>query len=158
VTVPVSELLGRLVSERWKALPHGEFFRKFEEEVSEEDELCRAVRLLPDGTTLWVLASGLVIAEKRNRYSLFETTARVQEREHKRAWNAFMCGAWVNTPPREPGFYFCRDREGKRHMREFQRVRGRLVDVSGDFVPWGQVTTFMGEWWSEAIPNLPGSY
>jgi len=155
---PVSELLGRLVSEKWKALPCAEFFRKYEDEVSELDDVCSAVRLLPDGSTLWVLPSGLVVFEKRNRFSLFETNDRIAEREHKRAWNAFMCGAWVETPPREAGFYFCRDREGKRHMREFQRVRGRLIDVSGEFVPWGQVTTFRGTWWSEAIPRLPGSY
>lgn len=108
---------------------------------------------------LKVLVGGLVIlSNRKKRFWLFETRARVEEREHLRAWAEFARGRWVAMPPSEAGTYPTRDCEGGRAPdRTFVRVRGALKDTTRGFVSGDKVTEWRGDRWSVPYPKLPGA-
>lgn len=99
-----------------------------------------------------------VIRDRIGRLSLFESVSRTAYREHLSAWADFARGCWLENPPNRPGVYPTRDKQGCRGRdRELREIDDRLVDVSGGFVPQGKITTWVGSWWSHAMPPLPES-
>jgi hypothetical protein len=161
----IESLLFRLVSEKFKGLRDKQFAKKIEDEVAELDELvCVRQHTAKVGTfgesTIYVMHNGLVVLlSEAGCWTLYESQERVEERELHLAWANFTRGAWVKGCPKEAGQYFCKDLDlGRRTVRELRKIEGRLLDVSGGYVPPGKVTVWAGYWWSERIPRLPGSY
>lgn len=161
----MQDVLHQVVNSKWRALTAGAFAKKFVDEVCElEEAVCVAthnVELPTHGlSAVHVLSTGLVVlCSAAERWSLYETRQRVEERELRSAWAGFVRGVWTAACPREPGLYFVRDLElGRRSVRELVRRDGRLVDISGGFVAAGKVTNWCGQWWSEKIPRLPESH
>lgn len=138
-----------------------EFETLFEEDVADMDESLVATewRIVPEGEIVRLSNGYAVHFDRTGRVSLYETEEHHTRRTMLSAWADFVRGTWVDRTPTEPGMYFCRDRDlGRRTVREIARVGQRTVDVSGGFVPWGQVSTWTGQWWSVQIPKLPGAY
>jgi hypothetical protein len=161
----VQSVLHKVAGEKWRGLTAGAFTKKFVNEVMElEEAVCVRtynVTLPHHGASeVFVLSNGLsVLCSAAQRFSLFETQERVEERELKSAWADFVRGTWVDHVPQEAGSYFVRDREtGRRSVRELIRREGRLLDIGGGFVRAGRVTEWSGDWWVPRIPRLPGSY
>lgn len=154
----VDELLWKPVSEDWIGLKEKDFFARYEDEVGDLDDAARSTRLLSDGTTVYELVTGYSVHVYKNKWSLYVSRQLAETQDIDRAWAAFRRGAWVKRVPREPGLYLVRDREGRMRVRELRIENGRLVDVSGGYVAAGKVSTFLGDWWSERLPVLPGSF
>jgi hypothetical protein len=161
--VNTEECLGRLVP-RFGGLDEEAFKTKFADEVGEledEDVLgIHTVELPHYGVSnIWILKNGLTVLESaKGKYSLFESRARIAERDHINAWARYARGTWTRRVPREPGTYATRTLDGKRGKdRELRLVRDRLVDITDSFVPLGKTTTWQGEFWSEKLPTLPGA-
>lgn len=155
----MDKYLYRLVSEEFKNLREASFKKKFAEDVSEHPadlepvEVLRYkkydVHVLPIGLAVQITHSG--------RWSLYECEWRALERDHLAAWANFARGHWTLETPTQEGMYFAKSRDGRRYVREIRRSKGRTVDVSGGLVRPGEVTTWLGYWWSERIPSLPES-
>lgn len=154
----VDELLWRPVSDDWIGLKEKDFFHRYESEVSDLEDQIRSTRLLTDGSVIYELLNGFSVHVFKNKWSLYQTKAAAEAQDIDRAWAAFRRGAWVQRVPKEPGWYACRDLEGKLRFRELRLENGRLVDVSGGLVVAGKVTNFLGFWWTERVPVLPGSF
>lgn len=160
-----SELLYKVVSDRWRGLAAPAFVRKFRQDVMELEE-ATAVKThnigLPNhgASTVYELHNGLVVlCSQAERWSLYESRTRVESRENLAAWADFARGTWSDQCPREVGVYFTRDREtGRRGVRELIRREGRLLDISGGYVSTGLTTTWRGDWFLPRIPRLLGSY
>jgi len=157
----IESLLYRLVL---GGLHQDDFLVKYNDEVGNiNEEVTEAVHVvdLPrhGSSILRVLRGGLVIMEAQNgKMSLFETQARVQEREHLTRCAEFARGRWVDKVPTEAGCWPTRARDGRMSVHELKYSGGRLVDVSGGYVPAGKVSSWAGSWWSVKVPTLPGSY
>jgi hypothetical protein len=101
--------------------------------------------------TVWELPSGLVIVDG-TRWALYLTTARLEREDYLQAWKDHAEGSWVETQPDKAGIWPAKSRDGVRSLREIRLVRGQLKDISGGHVPSGQVTTWMGYFWSSPLP------
>jgi hypothetical protein len=143
-------------------LKPGDFEQKFEDDVADLNNSLVAVewRIAHDGVEIIRLSNGYAVAiDRTGRMSLYETEAHHTQRTLLSEWATFVRGSWSDRTPTEPGVYFVRDKDlGRRSVREISRVNGRTVDVSGGNVPWGSVSCWQGQWWSERIPKLPGAY
>ena len=161
----MTDVEGLLHKPIFEGLRTSEFATRVTDEVCELEELICVRTLYVDLENkglceLYVFHNGLTaVCSAKNRWSLFSSEMRVNTERHHNAWAGMARGAWILTTPKEPGLYFCRDRElGRRSVRELARVNGRLLDISGGMVPPGKVTTWQGYWYSEKIPPLPDSY
>lgn len=156
-------LLFRCVSEsQWSALSGEKFWPKYAEEVSNLNDLvCEwHVATLPTygACVVYGLTNGYVILESLGKsqvkFSLFESAARADSRDHTKRWNDFARGHWTVKVPQEPGKYFVCDREfGAQSIRELVRVNGVLRDTQG-FTRPGKVSEYMGYWYLPALPAL----
>lgn len=126
------------------------FCQRFEEEVGDD------VLSPPAGLRV-------VHIEATDRYSLYETAERTAEREHLSRWADFSRGCWREGDPLKAGLYPVRDRSGHRGRdREITALDEgdgaiTLIDTSGGYVGPGKVTEWVGSWWSEPYPPLPGA-
>lgn len=107
----------------------------------------------------WYLPRGYILFKNKNgTLALYETRARTDHEKHINAWAEFARGTWLDTVPTQEGVYPVRDKQGsRREDRKIVEYAGQLVDVSGGFVPPGQVTSWTGAWWSLPYPPLPGA-
>lgn len=151
-------LCHRLVAD-FKNLTQDEFTRRYDDEVGDSTEPVRGAHTIGNDV-LYELPGGLTaVCSGSARWSLYESEARVLERDHLAAWAEFARGYWSETAPKDAGTYFVKDRDlGKRTVREIIRREGKLMDVSGGKLNPGQVTAFAGYWWLPAVPQLRGSY
>lgn len=144
-------------------LSHDKFSQTWEDEIGRlEDEVCAetlCIKLPKYGkSTIYRFKGGLVALESsKGKWSAFETLERVEEREYYEEWARFVRGGWTYTLPQEAGVYPVKDREGNRSRdRTLIRLNGRLCDVTccGGMVQYGQVTNWMGLWYTMPYPKL----
>jgi hypothetical protein len=157
-------LLYRCVSEhRWRKLRLDDFSRLYVDEVGDASDIALSTHSFDSSTygtcCVWVLENGLAVLEAPlGRFSLFETKARADARDHINAWAEFARGHWDSAVPQEPGVYFVKALDGhKQAVRELKRVDGRLKDVTrGEPLPRvGLVSEWRGYWWRPQVPKLP---
>jgi hypothetical protein len=155
-----SELLGRRV---FGDLPFPAFEAKYVDEVS-EDPYELDVAMSGDSRRckmfeLWSVPRGYYVVKDRTaKFSLYESRERTDYSTHLSSWASFSRGTWVPSAPATPGIYPVRDKQGARRPdREVKEVGDRIVDVSGGYVPPDRVSVWVGEWWSEPYPPLPGA-
>lgn len=91
-------------------------------------------------------------------YSVYEDRTRHETRFAETQWAEFLAGEWSVAAPCEAGLYFARSRDGIQSVRRFELLEdGGVQDVSGGFVAVGEVTRWLGEWWSVRVPKLFGA-
>ena len=148
------------------SMPQAEFMEYFEENIGHfADEVVveafsGVLNPLPKmgKCNITVYRGGLVtLVTSKGRWSCYETRARAEEREHISKWSEYMRGNWVKEIPIIPGIYAVRNLEQRLFFHELREVSGRLVDISGGFVPAGKVSTWCGSWWSLPLPPYPGA-
>lgn len=159
--IGADELLVKLVL-GW--LPLDKFEAAYLDDVGDPaDEICQRFVRAPipkrGVCCLFVLRGGLTVVEDaKGRWAVYESQARVDEREYLSTWGEFVRGCWLSSIPVEPGVYPTRDLEGRKGKdRELRLVQGRLKDCTYGFVGAGKVTEWRGEWWSRKLPNLRGA-
>lgn len=143
------------------------FLERFEEEVDDPEALfpLRIETKYVDkkdtaGECTYIYLSGgyVIVEDWRERWTLYETAERTAERKHLSDWANFARGTWVKGPPTKPGLYPVRSKTGRRGKdREIVEIEGRIKDVSGGYVASGKVTEWVGDWWSDPFPPLPGA-
>lgn len=148
----------------FEGLDESTFTAKYDDEVGnlfqEVESKSFKANVPPLGTCqVRVLVGGLVILKaRRSKYYLYETKARVDERENLRRWAEYARGCWTKRVPNEPGIWATRDLAGFRGPdKKFEVHAGKLIEVGGGFVGNGKVTEWRGEFWSMAMPPLPGA-
>lgn len=142
-------------------LKPADFEQTFIDDVADLDDVYAVEwRTIQGFGEIYILSNGFAVhVDRTGRMSLYETEAHHTQRTLLSEWATFVRGSWSDRTPTEPGVYFVRDKDlGRRSVREISRVNGRTVDVSGGNVPWGQISVWAGQWWSVAIPKLPGAY
>jgi len=148
----------------WSGLTPGVFARKYRDEVSDLNDLVLSTHdvALPlyGQSTVYSLHNGYTVLVSHNgKWSLFESATLHKSRSLIRAWAEFTRGRWVRRTPTSPGQYAVKDADlGKRSFRELRIVHGRLRDVTGGPVSFGNVSDWHGYWWLPAIPQLPDSF
>jgi hypothetical protein len=156
------DLLHRCVHERrWRDLTQACFLRRFRDEIAGLDDAVLSTHdaylpLYRADCTVYHLITGYAVLVAGDNWSLFESIERVKRTEHINAYAAYVRGCWLATPPKAPGYYAVRDRQGNQSYREIKVVNGRLRDVtSREFLPPGVVSTWRGDWWHQPLPRLP---
>jgi hypothetical protein len=108
---------------------------------------------------LHFLKGDYVVVEDRasEKWSLYKTLERSKYEDHIRAFAIFSRGRWSPLAPSQPGTYATRTRAQHRGPdHTFVLKCDRLMDISGGFLGPGKVTNWVGDFWSEPWPQLPG--
>lgn len=91
-------------------------------------------------------------------YAIYESRERYEQRRVQEDWTRFLSGKWTTEPPRWPGLYLVKCKEGFQDAHRVELLPGGAVrDADSGYVPPGQVTTWRGEWWSVPVPALRGA-
>lgn len=152
--------LGRLIFDE---LPFKAFWRRYLSEVdSATKDLRESLRKTPRRVRLtewFYLPNDYILVRTRNKkLSLYETPEKTAYNKHINDWASFARGAWTSRVPTKAGTYPVRDKQGARGIdRVIIEFEDRLVDISGGYVPPNKVTSWVGDWWTEPFPELPGA-
>jgi hypothetical protein len=156
------DLLHRCVHDRrWRDLTQACFLRRFRDEIAGLDDAVLSTHdvYLPiyrADCTVYHLITGYTVLVAGDNWSLFESAERVKRTACIKAYANYVRGCWLATPPKAPGYYAVRDRQGNQSYREIKIVNGHLRDISSrEFLPPGVVTNWHGDWWHLPLPRLP---
>ena len=157
------EVLHKLL---FSGLSDEKFLEAWTDEIGRpEDEVCvdtYSAKLPKYGkSVVYVFRSRMVaVCNSKQKWAAYATKAWCDEREYFARWADYCRGTWVDKIPQAEGCYATRDLQGWRGKdRILRRVEGKLLDTTccSGMVEYGRVSSWRGQWWSEALPPLPGA-